>query len=138
MAPCEGLNQGSVLDSVFHKSVRQCQTQMSKHTLHPRGGVQEKEQQCVKYEELMSTQVRNFFALGAKGRALEQSMSNSINFGLLMPAVQDNLMAMKTAQQESQKTSDSFKNLCGETRHKKWYQENFEKLRLEGDPEADG
>lgn len=91
---------------------------------------EEKEKKCLQMEAQLEQTITEVFALGKKGLALEkQSRQGSIQFTILLPALEDNLNTMKRLSEDREKMTNTYAKECGESRKREWYKNNFERLR---------
>jgi hypothetical protein len=100
---------------------------------------EEQEKKCLQAEAQLAESLTDFYALGAKGRSLEQQQGRgTIQFTILLPEVEDNLNEMRKIQDYIGQLQNAYKKECGEARATEWMKNNFERLRLAGDPGAGG
>jgi len=96
-----------------------------------------KEKKCLQMEAQLEQTIIKAYASSKKGLALEkQSGQGSIQYTILLPAIEDNLNAMSRLREDMEKITTTYAKECGETRKREWYKNNFERLRQAGDPSS--
>jgi hypothetical protein len=99
---------------------------------------QAKEVECRSYETELAALVKDFYSLRAKRKASAQvTFNGSLQLKVLLPSSDDDQRAMDAISAKTKQLSSSYARRCGETRSDAWRAENFNRLRLEGDPQVD-